>query len=792
MRYAIAAGSLLVGMSVLAFPAVAQDMEAAKAAHRISTELLEQNPTLLFDPTTLLVRFKETSTELQKEDLRGMVGQGLRRKYKTVEGLELIDVQIGVERAIELLRGHVVYAEPNWVQRKTGVPNDTYFYLQWGMQNTGQTIQGSVGVNDADIDANEAWDTITDASNVVVAIIDTGTDWDHPDLAANIWSNPGEIAGNGQDDDGNGYVDDVRGWDFYSGDSNPDDADGHGSHTAGTVGAVGNNGLGVAGVAWSCQMVPLRFLGPQGGYTSDAVSAVEYCTTNNIRISNNSWGGGGFSSALDNAINASKSIGHVFVAAAGNDGTNNDSLPHYPSNYSRDNIISVAATDNQDGIANEGTWGSNYGANTVDIGAPGVDIASTWSSGGYVWSGGTSMATPHVAGVAVLVLAQNPGWSYSQIIDRIYSTARPLSSLSGKCTTGAMVNLKDAIAGGGGPDVTPPASPSGLSATGNDGSVSLDWNNNSENDLNGYRVYRSTSSGGGYSDISGLIGSSSYFDGGVNNGTTYYYVVTAEDNSGNESGNSSEASATPESAADTTPPANPTGLSATGGNGIVSLDWNNNGESDLNGYRVYRSTSSGGGYSSISGLVGSSAYTDTSVNNGTTYYYVVTAEDNSGNESGDSSEANATPQDPGGSGTVETIFFEGFESGNFSAGGWLTSGNIRISSKADQGGTYGARIKRTSTIVKSISTAGYDTIEISYARRTRNMDSGESLNFDYWNGSSWITVESTQSTSWGVPTWSLGADADNNSNFMIRFTTNCNRNNERADIDDIELIGTTL
>ena len=774
----------------LAMPASAQSPELVAEAQRRSTELLEANPEMLYDPTTLLVRFRAHNTEAEREDLRRVVGQGVLRRYVTVEGLELIDLRIDVETAIEVLSPHVEYAEPNWVQRKAQTPNDQYFSLQWGCHNTGQTIQGSVGVADADIDAIEAWDVTTGDADFLIAIIDTGTDWDHPDLAANIWSNPGEVI-NGVDDDGNGYVDDVRGWDFYNNDNNPDDSDGHGSHTAGTVGAVGDNGIGVAGVNWACNLVPLRFLGPQGGYTSDAVLAVEYCTTNNITVSCNSWGGGGFSSSLNNAIAASKTIGHVFVAAAGNSGVNTDSNPHYPSSYGQDNIISVAATDNRDDLADEGTWASNYGANSVDIGAPGVDIASTWASAGYVWSSGTSMATPHVAGVAALVYAQNPGWSYGQVIQHIYDTGRPSSAMSGITTTGKVLNAFNAVDGGSPPDTTPPANPTGLAASAGDGTVSLDWNNNGEADLAGYRVYRSTSSGGGYSDISGLIGGSAYNDNSVSNGTTYYYVVTAEDNSGNESGNSNEDSGTPTAAPDTTPPNAPTGLSANGSDGLVSLDWNNNGEADLAGYRVYRSTSSGGGYSDISGLIGGSAYNDNSVSNGTTYYYVVTAEDNSGNESGSSSEASATPSgSPGGQ--VETIFFGGFESGNFSAEGWTTSGNVQVSTKADQGGTYGARIKRSSWIEKAVSTAGYDTLELSYARRTRKMDSGEWLHVEYWNGSSWVTVEQTRSTTWSVPTWSLGADANDNGAFKLRFRTSCNRNNERADVDDVELIGTTL
>ena len=684
---------LLGGFALVAFSPIAlsqnNDELRAATAHRRSVELLEANPQQRFDPTTLLVRFAAGTGEVQRAQVRGLVGGQHLRSVDSVPGLELISTALPVRQAIQVLVPHVQYAEPNWIVRKDQTPNDTYFSLEWGMHNTGQTIQGDVGTPDADIDAAEAWDITTGDANFVIAIIDTGTQWSHADLDGNIWSNPGEIPGNGQDDDNNGYVDDIRGWDFYGSDNNPDDEDGHGSHTAGTVGAEGNNGIGVAGVNWQCKLVPLRFLGPQGGFTSDAVLAVDYCTSEAIKVSCNSWGGGGFSQALYDAINASKSVGHVFAAAAGNDGDNTDSIPHYPSSYNLDNIVSVAATDNQDGLANEPTWASNYGANSVDIGAPGVNIASTYNGSSYVWSSGTSMATPHVAGVAALVYAQNPGWTYSQVINQLYSSARPLPSLAGKCTTGAMLNAFAAVNGGGGGDTTPPADPSGLTANAGDGSVSLDWNNNGEGDLAGYRVYRSTSSGGGYSEIAGLVGSSDYVDNGVSNGTTYFYVVRAEDTSGNLSGDSNEASGTPNG----------------GGGGPVSL------------------------------------------------------------------------------------FFGGFESGNFSAEGWVTSGNTQVSSAADQGGNYGARIKKSSWIERAVDTSGYADITLDYTRLTRNMDSGEAFHIEYWNGSSWINVESTTQTSWGSQSFALGGDAGNNGAFKIRFRTNANRNNERADLDDVEVIG---
>ena len=287
------------------------------------------------------------------------------------------------------------------------LPNDTYFNLEWGLHNTGQTIQGQVGIADADIDCPEAWDLSTGNASFVIADIDTGMQWTHPDLDGNVWSNPGEIAGNGIDDDGNGYIDDTRGWDFYSVDNNPDDGDGHGTHTAGTIGAEGNNGIGVVGVNWQCKIMPLRFLGPFGGSTSDAILAVNYAAAKGVRVSNNSWGGGGFSQGLFDAINAAKAVGHVFVAAAGNNGSNNDSSPFYPASYNLDNLISVAATDNRDNRASF----SNYGAVSVDLGAPGVNVASTYTASGYAYLSGTSMATPHVTGVVALVEALNPSWT---------------------------------------------------------------------------------------------------------------------------------------------------------------------------------------------------------------------------------------------------------------------------------------------------------------------------------------------------------------------------------------------
>ncbi len=343
----------------------------------------------------------------------------------------------------------VLYVEPNFVHVageviESTTPNDGSFSSLWGLNNTGQTG----GTVDADIDAVEAWDLTTGSSDVVIAIIDTGIDYTHPDLVDNMWVNPGEIAGDGIDNDGNGYIDDVYGWDFANDDSDPVDGHSHGTHCAGTIGGVGNNSLGVAGVNWNVKLMALKFLSDSGwGYTSDAIGAVNYATMMkrdygvNVIATSNSWGGGGSSSAMADAIAAAGNEGILFVAAAGNSGSNNDISPHYPSNYDLDNVISVAATDHNDNMA----YFSSYGATTVDLGAPGVSIYSTVLGGGYASYSGTSMATPHVSGVIGLMAALNPEATISEIKTALMDGTDPLSSLAGRTVSGGRLNAYESL-----------------------------------------------------------------------------------------------------------------------------------------------------------------------------------------------------------------------------------------------------------------------------------------------------------------------------------------------------------
>lgn len=308
----------------------------------------------------------------------------------------------------------------------------------WGLNNTGQ----SGGRVDADIDLPEAWRFQTGSPNVTVAVIDTGIDYRHPDLAANIWRNTREIPGNGVDDDRNGFVDDVNGFDFANRDNNPWDDNGHGTHVAGTIGAVGNNNVGVAGINRNVKLMPLKSFGSNGSASLlNIVSAVNYATTMGAKIINASFGGGGYSQAMFDAVQRANRSGVLFVAAAGNNGRNTDFQPQFPAAYNLPNVISVAATDRFDQRANF----SNYGRNTVDLGAPGVDVVSTLPNNRYGSLDGTSMAAPHVAGVAALLYAQNQTRSATEVRDLIFQSGDRTAAMQNITSTGTRLNANNAV-----------------------------------------------------------------------------------------------------------------------------------------------------------------------------------------------------------------------------------------------------------------------------------------------------------------------------------------------------------
>ncbi len=340
----------------------------------------------------------------------------------------------------------VMAAEPNYIVQANAIPNDTDFSKLWGLHNTGQS--GKAGV---DIDAPEAWDNFKSAGNrVVVAVIDSGVDYTHPDLAGRIWGNSKEVPNNNVDDDKNGYVDDIRGWDFVNNDNDPMDDNNHGTHCAGTIAAATNNGQGIAGVVGTAdvRIMPLKFLDSKGsGPTSSAIKALDYATANGAHVSNNSWGGGNFSQAMQEALQRNHQAGRLFVAAAGNNSRDTDSQMYYPQGYEVPNVISVASITSSDELSSF----SNYGAKTVDIAAPGSGILSTIRGGGYKLFNGTSMAAPHVAGAAALVWAKNHTLTNSQVKNVLLDASRKAGYLNGKTLSGGALNIKNAMAAVGAP-----------------------------------------------------------------------------------------------------------------------------------------------------------------------------------------------------------------------------------------------------------------------------------------------------------------------------------------------------
>lgn len=340
----------------------------------------------------------------------------------------------------ELLSNPAVEAvEFNYRVSTDQLPNDPHFPELWGLHNIGQTG----GIEDADIDAPEGWALTEDAlAPIVVGLIDTGVDYRHPDLAPNIWTNPNEIPANGIDDDANGYVDDIHGWDFVSNDNDPMDDHGHGTHVAGTIAAVADNGIGVAGVSPNARIMALKILGADGyGYSSDAVEALLYAVGTGAELTNNSWGGFGYSQAFADALAVAETAGALFVASAGNDGSDNDEAPRYPVGYEWQNIVAVAATDATDTLARF----SNTGLESTDLAAPGEAILSTFPGNSYARYSGTSTAAAHVTGALAVLWGSDSDGSYRLIRERLVKGVDPLPALVGKVATAGRLNLKRAL-----------------------------------------------------------------------------------------------------------------------------------------------------------------------------------------------------------------------------------------------------------------------------------------------------------------------------------------------------------
>ncbi len=424
-----------------------------------------QVPVSRSDPRPeLIVRFRPDVPLAEIRRIAAKYNDTVDDKYENIKGLVLIDdlddadTNITVEQ-YTAMSGLVEYAEANEriylddpaddsygpasaSTEAPNFPNDPEFGQQWGLNNTGQE-GGKAG---SDVSALKAWEKTKGSEDVVVAVLDTGVDYNHQDLRSNMWTRPADVPE--YRDEELGSFNDINGFNADANIADPMDDNGHGTHCAGIVGAEGNNGEGIAGVNWNVQIMPLKFLGRGGfGSTANAIEAINYAIDRkqngvNIRIISASWGSTSRSKALEDAIRAAGENGILFVAAAGNASTDNDKRPHFPSNYKLPNVISVAATDNNDQLASF----SNFGAKTVHIAAPGRQIVSTWMGGAYREASGTSMATPYVSAVAALIVARDPHISVERLREKLLSSVDKIDSLNGKVATGGRLNAAKAVA----------------------------------------------------------------------------------------------------------------------------------------------------------------------------------------------------------------------------------------------------------------------------------------------------------------------------------------------------------
>lgn len=446
---------LLLAVGAVALAACAPERTALTSPSEPS---LSASPALArrpeFVPGEVLVRFRSGASAASRGAIMRSANAQVSERVVTAamrdrgdtEGFSVLRTSMNVPDAVAALRARaeVEYAEPNWVYTTDAVANDPYVTngSLWGM-----------GAGAAGIGAVTAWASAKhDCGSVYIGIIDTGYMFSHPDLSPNAAKIPGEIAGNGVDDDRNGLVDDVYGWDYAGNNNTVFDgaADDHGTHVAGTIGAVGGNGAGVAGVCWSVKLMNVKFLGSRGGTTANAVKSVDYFTNLknrqglNFAATNNSWGGGGFSQALSDAIGRANAADILFVAAAGNSAVNCDATACFPANYPQANVISVASITSSGALSSF----SNFGATTVDIGAPGSAIWSTVPvsskrrvTAGYASYSGTSMAAPHVSGAVAMYKAANPTATAAQIKTAILAQGTLTSSLNTRTVSGRRLTV---------------------------------------------------------------------------------------------------------------------------------------------------------------------------------------------------------------------------------------------------------------------------------------------------------------------------------------------------------------
>jgi len=433
----VAFSCLSIGLITITMPlsAFSQSMNTETTKKEIQERKYKQGE--------ILVKFKDGRSvqSIPQERLKYNLTEKMEFPLSQTQLLSINNLTSTVDQVIKDLLGTglVEYAEPNYERTFTAVMDPGYD-KQWGMNNTGQYISGVPGTPDVDVNIEGAWAQTKGSNSVVVAVIDSGVDISHPDLQNQIWKNPGEIPGDGIDNDRNGYVDDVNGWNFV--DNNPrvfvnSDEDEHGTHVAGVI-AASHNQMGVMGVAPRVKVMPLKIMA-HGGYVSDVLKAIEYAKAKGVKIINMSFGGSDFSQAEYNLM---KNTNALFVVAAGNDSRNIDGyFSSYPAAYDLPNIITVTAVNHR----GEVPYWANYGTTHTDLAAPGVVIYSTLPGNSYGYYSGTSMAAPFVTGTAALILSKKPSASPVEIKNILLNNTTPLSSLSWKVNTGGMLNAGKAV-----------------------------------------------------------------------------------------------------------------------------------------------------------------------------------------------------------------------------------------------------------------------------------------------------------------------------------------------------------
>lgn len=596
----------------------------------------------------LLVEYRADATPQERASALAAAGVRVERSIRKSRSgqrnsgsrdLDLVAGTANVRTTADVLRRQraVVAAEPNWIYQHQEVSNDPLFSSLWGMASAGF---GS--------GAQSVWaNGVIGSSTVVVGVIDEGIDISHPDLSANIWVNPYDPV-DGIDNDGNGYVDDVNGWDFAGNTRSvfTTGADTHGTHVAGTIGAVGGNAIGVVGVNWNVRIISGKFLAPTGGTTADAIEAVNYFADLKQRhpdldlvALNNSWGGGGYSGLLHAAIIGAANQGILFIAAAGNGdilgrAINNDTTASYPSNYDTtvaptgitpavpaSTYNSVVAVTSINSTGAKSTW-ANFGANRVHIAAPGEGINSTYPASSYATISGTSMATPHVTGAIALLASQDPTLSPTELRKRLLASATPTTSVATTTRTGGRLNLPGMLAP---VDATSlPTTPIGVRAAIVSSTVALSWV--PAISATSYSIQRSTTSAGTYTAI-GQATTESFTDASAVAGTQYFYRVSAVNANG-----ASAVSATVNATIPAVAPTAPASLTATVAAATpttVRLGWTDRSTNEI-GFAIERSTNNRTWTSAGTAAANATTFNVTGLARATRYYFRIRALGNGG------------------------------------------------------------------------------------------------------------------------------------------------------------------